>query len=129
MLEHGPVRPESPAYTGGGNLPCRYVIHTVGPVWGEGDEEYKLDAAIMGALKLGDHLAVSSISFPAVSTGIYGFPKEQAAAIILRAFQNYFTKYPESKLEVVRLILFDQESLDIFYRIWNSTFKSHESAG
>lgn len=129
VLEHGPVRPESPAYTSGGNLPCRYVIHTVGPVWGEGDEDYKLGAAIMGALKLGDHLAVSSISFPAVSTGIYGFPKEQAAAIILRVFQNYFTKYPESKLEVVRLILFDQESLDIFYRIWNSTFKSRESAG
>jgi O-acetyl-ADP-ribose deacetylase (regulator of RNase III) len=129
VLEHGPVRPESPAYTSGGNLPCRYVIHTVGPVWGEGDEEYKLGTAIMGALKLGDHLAVSSISFPAVSTGIYEFPKEQAAVIILHAFQNYFAKYRESKLEVVRLILFDQESLDIFYRIWNSTFKSHKSAG
>lgn len=129
VLEHGPVSPESPAYTSGGKLTCRYVIHTVGPVWGEGDEHNKLGAAIMGALKLGDHLAVSSISFPAVSTGIFGFPKEQAAVIILRAFQDYFVEYPKSKMEVVRLTLFDQESLDIFHRVWISTFNSHESAG
>ena len=129
VLEHGPVSPESPAYTSGGKLTCRYVIHTAGPVWGEGDEHNKLGAAIMGALKLGDHLAVSSTSFPAVSTGIFGFPKEQAAVIILRAFQNYFVDNPKSKMEVVRLILFDQESLDIFHRIWISTFNSHESAG
>lgn len=129
VLEHGPVSPESPAYTSGGKLTCRYVIHTVGPVWGEGDEHNKLGAAIMGALKLGDHLAVSSISFPAVSTGIFGFPREQAAVIILRAFQDYFVEYPKSKMEVVRLTLFDQESLDIFHRVWISTFNSHQSAG
>ena len=129
VLEHGPVSPESPAYTSGGKLTCRYVIHTVGPVWGEGDEHNKLGAAIVGALKLGDHLAVSSISFPAISTGIFGFPKEQAAVIILRAFQDYFVEYPKSKMEVVRLTLFDQESLDIFHRVWISTFNSHESAG
>ena len=128
VLEHGPVSPESPAYTSGGKLTCRYVIHTVGPVWGEGDEHNKLGAAIVGALKLGDHLAVSSISFPAISTGIFGFPKEQAAVIILRAFQDYFVEYPKSKMEVVRLTLFDQESLDIFHRVWISTFNPLESA-
>ena len=129
VLEHGPVRPESPAYTSGGKLSCRYVIHTVGPVWGEGNEDIKLNAAIRGALKLGDQLAVSSISFPAVSTGIFGFPKEQAAEIMMRAMQGYFIEYPKSKMEVVRLTLFDQESLDIFHRIWISTFNPHESAG
>ena len=129
VLEHGPISPESPAYTSGGELPCHYVIHTVGPVWGEGDEHKKLGAAIMGALKLGDQLAISSISFPAISTGIFGFPMEQAAVIILRAFQDYFEDYPDSNLEVVRLTIFDQESLDIFYPVWNITFKSLESAG
>ena len=122
VLQHGPVKPESPAYTSGGNLACRYVIHTVGPVWGEGNEDSKLNAAISGALKLGDQLAVSSISFPAVSTGIFGFPKTQAAEIIIGTIREYFRDNPISRMEVVRITLFDQETLDVFNRVWNSTF-------
>lgn len=128
VLQHGPIKPESPAYTSGGNLSCRYVIHTVGPVWGEGDEDNKLNAAISGALKLGEQLAVSSISFPAVSTGIFGFPKAHAAEIILSAIQEYFRECPKSKMEVVRLTLFDQESLDVFHQVWISTFNPNEIA-
>ena len=128
VLQHGPIKPESPAYTSGGNLACRYVIHTVGPVWGEGNEDIKLNAAISGALKLGEQLAVSSISFPAVSTGIFGFPKTHAAEIILSAIQEYFREYPKSKMEVVRLTLFDQESLDVFHQVWISTFNPKEIA-
>lgn len=128
VLQHGPIKPESPAYTSGGNLSCRYVIHTVGPVWGEGNEDNKLNAAISGALKLGEQLAVSSISFPAVSTGIFGFPKAHAAEIILSAIQEYFREYPKSKMEVVRLTLFDQESLDVFHQVWISTFNPNEIA-
>jgi O-acetyl-ADP-ribose deacetylase (regulator of RNase III) len=112
----GPVEHDTPAYTGGGNLPSRYVIHAVGPVWGEGKEDKKLGEAISGSLKLGDQLQIKTIAFPAISTGIFGFPKERAAEIILQQFAAYFDEFPDSGLEEVRLTLFDQESLVVFTR-------------
>lgn len=112
--QHGPVQHDSPAYTGGGELPCRYLIHAVGPVWGEGDEDVKLAAAIMGALILANRLELNSIAFPAISTGIFGFPKERAAKIILQVFKDYFGEFPDTRLELVRLALFDEESVAVF---------------
>ena len=103
-------------------MPCRYVIHAVGPVWGEGDEDEKLATAIMGALKLGDQLGVSSIAFPAISTGIFGFPKERAAQIILQEFLDYFCESPATSLELVRLTLFDDESVAAFLETADSVF-------
>ena len=54
MKQNGPISPDSPAYTSGGNLACLYVIHVVGPVWGEGEEDKKLSLAVQGALKMVD---------------------------------------------------------------------------
>jgi O-acetyl-ADP-ribose deacetylase (regulator of RNase III) len=122
IRQHGPVSNESPAYTRGGELPCRYVIHAVGPVWGEGDEDIKLNAAVLGALGLGDQLGITSIAFPAISTGIYGFPKERAANIILSAFHDYFKNKSKSSLNIIRLTLFDREALDVFCQVWDSLF-------
>ncbi len=115
---HGPVTHGEPAYTTAGRLPCRYVIHAVGPVWGEGDEDNKLREAITGSLRLTEHLELSSIAFPAISTGIFGFPKERAAGIILSAIQDYMLQNPTSGLTQVRLTLFDQPTLDAFLTIW-----------
>lgn len=112
--QHGPIQYDSPAFTGGGELPCRYLIHAVGPVWGEGDEDVKLAAAIMGALILANRLELNSIAFPAISTGIFGFPKERAAKIILQVFKDYFGEFPDTRLELVRLALFDEESVAVF---------------
>jgi O-acetyl-ADP-ribose deacetylase (regulator of RNase III) len=119
VRNHGPISQDSPAYTSGGTLPCRYVIHAVGPVWGEGDEDRKLSRAITSALELADRLGIATIAFPAISTGIFGFPKERAASIILSSFHDYFTSHPESDLEVVRLTLFDQSTLDAFLQAWD----------
>ena len=80
MLKHGLVTHAQPAYTSGGDLACRYIIHTVGPMWGEGEEDAKLAAAVQGALAMAECLELDSIALPAISTGIYGFPLEQAAA-------------------------------------------------
>lgn len=121
VRNHGPINHDSPAYTSAGELPCRYVIHAVGPVWGEGDEDGKLSIAITSALGLADRLGVLSIAFPAISTGIYGFPKERAARIFLSSVHDYFTSYPESGIEIVRLTLFDQLTLDIFLQVWDDT--------
>lgn len=118
VREHGPVRHDQPAYTSGGNLPCQYVIHAVGPIWGEGDEDLKLGAAIRGALSVADQLKLASIAFPAISTGIFGFPKERAAEVILNAIEGYFVNQPESSVKQVRLTLFDQPTLEVFSKIW-----------
>ncbi len=126
VKQNGPISPESPAYTSGGNLACLYVIHVVGPVWGEGEEDKKLSLAVQGALKMGDQLKVSSIALPAISTGIFGFPKERAARIILGEIYNYLSQNSESRLEIVRLTLFDQGTLDVFHQVWISDFSDNE---
>jgi O-acetyl-ADP-ribose deacetylase (regulator of RNase III) len=112
VKEHGIVTHEKPAYTSAGRLPCRVVIHAVGPVWGEGDEDRKLAAAVTGSLELADHLGLKSIAFPAISTGIFSFPKERAAGVILLAIRGYFTH--ESSINDVRIILVDTPTIDAF---------------
>jgi O-acetyl-ADP-ribose deacetylase len=116
---HGPVSHDRPAFTSGGSLPCRYVIHAVGPVWGEGQEDDKLADAVSGSLTLADSLDLGSIAFPAISTGIFGFPKRRAAAVILSAIRDYFASTPDSGLTSIRLILFDSPTVDAFLEVWD----------
>lgn len=126
LEENGPVQHASPAYTSGGDLPCKYVIHAVGPIWGEGDEDKKLAEAVAGSLVLGDQLGLSSIAFPAISTGIFRFPIERAAKIILEAFRTYIKQNPAANLGQIRLVLYDQQSLYVFLRIAESVFDNKE---
>jgi len=120
IREHGPVSHASPAYTSGGDLPCRYVIHAVGPVWGEGDEDAKLRSTVIGALSLADHLELKTLALPAISTGIFGFPKDRAARIILRTISEYFISNPSSGLLVVRVTLFDAPTVEAFIQAWDA---------
>ena len=114
VREHGLVSHKEPAYTHAGNLPCRYVIHAVGPYWGEGDEEYKLADAIRGSLQLAERLNLTSISFPAISTGIYRFPIPLAAQVIIATIRAYLGEHPTSSLELIRLVLYDRETWQFF---------------
>ena len=118
IRHHGSVSHEHPAWTSGGLLPAKYVIHAVGPVWGDGDEDNKLESAVTGSLRVADELKCSSIALPAISTGIYGFPKERAAEIIFSAIEKYFIENPSSGLRQVRLVLFDQPTIDVFINQW-----------
>ena len=120
VREKGPVSHAEPAYTTAGRLPCKYVIHAVGPIWGEGDEDAKLAAAVRGTLKQAAALELTSIALPAISTGIFGFPKERAAQIIFETISTYFTDQPESGLAQVRLTLFDQSTVDVYLRIFDA---------
>ena len=117
IREHGPVSHAQPAWTSGGLLPAKYVIHAVGPVWGDGDEDKKLSEAVTGSLHVADELKCSSIALPAISTGIFGFPKDRAADIIFSSIENYFESN-ESNLKVMRLTLFDQATVDVFLKSW-----------
>jgi O-acetyl-ADP-ribose deacetylase (regulator of RNase III) len=80
---HGEVPTGSAAITGAGDLEARYVIHAVGPVWGSGDEEAKLARAARSALDLAMEYGLESISLPAISSGIFGFPKDRCAKVLL----------------------------------------------
>ncbi len=109
--QHGPVSHSQPAYTSAGALPFRFVIHAVGPVWGEGDEDASLASAITGSLRLADRLKVRSLALPAISTGIFGFPKDRAARVILSAIRESFEKQSFENLHQARLTLYDEEML------------------
>jgi O-acetyl-ADP-ribose deacetylase (regulator of RNase III) len=115
---HGPVSHARPAWTQAGLLPAKYVIHAVGPVWGDGDEDAKLAAAIRGSLRLADELGLGSIAFPAISTGIFGFPKGRAAGVIFSSIKHYFRDMPDSGLKSIRITLFDQPTIDAFLDAW-----------
>ncbi len=122
VREHGPVTHEAPAWTSGGDLPCRYVIHAVGPVWGEGEEDAKLAAAVTGSLTVADRLGLESLALPAISTGIFGFPKARAARVILEAIRDYFAAHPDSSLRLVRLTLYDRPTVQAFLETWDDHF-------
>jgi len=118
VRQHGPVTHDKPAYTGAGKLACRYVIHAVGPVWGSGYEDEKLASAVRGSLALADRLSLESIAIPAISTGIFGFPVDRAARVILVVIRGYFTDNPGSGLQQVRLTLYDRKTVDTFTNAW-----------
>jgi O-acetyl-ADP-ribose deacetylase (regulator of RNase III) len=106
------------AITTGGNLPAKYVIHAVGPRWGEGNENEKLKNAVQNSLKLAEEHNITSLSMPAISSGIFGFPKEQCAEIILSSIREYADQNSEGSLRKIRICLFDQEMVKIFEEIF-----------
>ncbi len=119
IRQHGLVSHAQPAWTSGGLLPAKCVIHAVGPVWGDGGEDKKLSEAVTGSLRVADELQCSSIALPAISTGIFGFPKDRAAGIIFSALEKYFEDN-SSNLKVVKMTLFDQATVDVFIKSWRS---------
>ena len=122
IKEHGKVSHGEPAYTSGGTLPCKYVIHAVGPVWGSGKEDKKLRAAVKGSLRVADELEAQSIAFPAISTGIFGFPKDRAAEVIYAAIGDYFKSTSRSRVLQVRITLFDEDTTDVFQTVWKTVY-------
>jgi len=115
VRQHGPVTHTTPAITTAGSMPARHVIHAVGPIWGDGNEERKLADTITSTLALAAQQNLISIAFPAISTGIYGFPKELAAPIFFNSIQAFFRSAKEPvSLKEVKIVLYDQPTLDVF---------------
>ena len=102
------------ALTTAGKLPARYVIHAVGPRWGEGDEDNKLKNAVLNSLKLAARENFQSLSLPAISSGIFGFPKDRCAEIILSTASGYLKDNPGVSLKEVRICLFDRPTVEVF---------------
>ena len=99
--------------TAGYRLPARWVIHTVGPVWQGGDqgEAGLLSSAYRRSLEEAVRLGARSVAFPAISTGVYGYPKESAAAIAVSTVLDFLAGHPE--LAEVRLVCFSQDSAEL----------------
>lgn len=117
----GSAKVGSAVATTAGNLPAKYVIHTVGPVWNGGSkgEAELLEAAYLNSLKLVVELGCNTISFPNISTGIYGFPKEPAAAIALRTVCSFLKENPALHLKVL-FVCYDHEHFELVQRIYQS---------
>jgi len=107
--------------TGAGDLEARWVIHTVGPVWkgGSKDEEEKLENCYRNSLRLAAEENVKTIAAPAISTGIYRFPKEEASKIASRSIKEFFKK--ESSVKQIILVFFSENDARIFtkYQVFN----------
>ncbi|HEY8022588.1 MAG TPA: macro domain-containing protein [Thermoanaerobaculia bacterium] len=100
--------------TGAGHLKARQVIHAVGPSMGEGDEDRKLASAVRAALALADRRGLKSIALPAISTGVFGFPLDRAARVMLTEIHRYLQG--GTKLERVVVSLWEDEAFETFKR-------------
>jgi len=103
----------SAVITSGGNLKAKYVIHAVGPRYsGSPKDPELLSGAYRRSLELCTQNKISSIAFPSISTGIYGYPVEEASRIALKTAMDYLKDHPEIKL--ARFVLFDSKTYDVY---------------
>ena len=101
--------------TGAYKLPCKYIIHTVGPIWhgGNQDEEKLLADCYRNSLQIAVDQGIRSVAFPSISTGVYSFPKDKAAAIALRAVNQFIEANP-GKMDLIKWVLFDDDTLSVY---------------
>jgi O-acetyl-ADP-ribose deacetylase (regulator of RNase III) len=111
-IGHTPVG--TAVITGAGKLPSRFVIHAVGPKMGEGDEDRKLKNAVTNSLLLASQRGLSSISLPAISSGIFGFPKDRCAAILVGQAASFLGNNKESSLDLIEFCIYDDVTLGHF---------------
>ena len=121
----GPIRVGEAVITGAGKLKAKYVIHTVGPVYGEGDEERKLANATLNSLRLAQERKIKDIAFPAISAGIFAFPIQRCSEIMLEVTQKFLKEndYPQ---EVI-FCLYGKGAYSVFERTLNKMMSSHSS--
>jgi len=105
--------------TTAGNLPAKFVIHTVGPVWNGGGngEEQLLANAYWNSLLLASEHNIKTIAFPNISTGIYHFPKEKAAAIALSTAKEFLAQH--ASVEEIVFVCFDEENYELYQQLLN----------
>lgn len=110
----GECRPGLAVVTDGFDLPARFIIHTVGPVWrgGTAGEAETLAACYRNSLTAADEVGAVSVAFPAISTGVYGYPPEEAASIAVTTVSA-----AETDVRLVRFIAFDEATLDLYRRL------------
>ncbi len=117
--ERGRLKTGEAVITTGGNLPAKWVIHTVGPVWhgGTKGEPELLAKAYRACLELAKERGIKTIAFPSISTGVYGYPVEKAAEVALRTVKEFLEGNPGA-LEEVRFVLFSEADFTAYREAW-----------
>jgi O-acetyl-ADP-ribose deacetylase (regulator of RNase III) len=113
-----PIQPGEAVITKAYKLPNKYVLHCLGPVYGtDKPEEKLLSDCYINALKVADARGAESIAFPAISTGIFGYPVEEAAKVAFRAIQS---QLPHLKyIRLIRMVLWGKEDFEVHERVFN----------
>ena len=112
----GPIEPGEAVITGAHGLPNRYVIHTLGPVYGQDRPEAELLAGCYrNSLGLAEDNGIESIAFPAISTGIFGYPVEDAAKVALQTVREETERL--ERVHLVRFVLFGKRDLEVHERV------------
>lgn len=114
--EIGSLETGRAVHTGAGKLPARHVIHTVGPIWGQVDEEEALallGSCYLSSLNLAANLGCRSIAFPNISTGVYGFPKDLAAEVAVQTVRRW-SSMGSPVVERIVFVCFDEENHRIY---------------
>ena len=121
IAKQGSCKTGEAVITTAGNLPAKFVIHTVGPVWnnGKNNEAEKLANCYRNSLSLAVENNVQSIAFPNISTGIYGYPKKEAAKIAIKAVSEFLQT--NSSIQKIYFVCFDEENYFIYQAILAST--------
>jgi O-acetyl-ADP-ribose deacetylase (regulator of RNase III) len=116
--EKGGCKTGDAVITTGGNLPAKFVIHTVGPIWhgGKQHEAELLSSAYLKSLRLAAENGIKSIAFPNISTGIFGFPKEQASKIAVSTVTDFLNSN-KTCVESVIFVCFDRDNFEIYKRL------------
>ncbi len=115
--EKAPVPTGRAVSTGAGSLPCRRVIHAVGPIWSrhtEGEADRLLGSAVRSALDVASDEGLASISIPAISSGIFGFPKDRCAVVMLDAIEAFAAERPDSTVREINLCNYDEPTVALF---------------
>ena len=112
VAKHGSCKTGEAVITTAGKLPAKFVIHTVGPVWRDGnhDERSKLGSCYKNSLQLAIRNQCKTIAFPNISTGVYGFPKKEAAIIAVKTVRNFLEA--DHPIDKVIFVCFDEENFE-----------------
>lgn len=109
--------------TTAGNLPAKYVIHTVGPIYKDGkhNEAQLLYKAYYNSLKLANEYNLKTVSFPSISTGAYGYPANEAVKVVVSVVKDFLNE--DHHFEEINFILFNKENYEIYREIFSENFK------
>jgi O-acetyl-ADP-ribose deacetylase (regulator of RNase III) len=116
-IPHGPCPAGDAVITGAYKLPCKHIIHTVGPVWQGGgqDEAETLASCYRKSLLLASEAGLASIAFPNISTGVYGYPKDKAATVAVETVRKTLSETPG--IQRIIFVCFDEENLKLYQKL------------
>jgi len=106
----------SAALTSGGALVAKYVIHAVGPRMGEGEEDSKLQSAVQSALSIALEHRMQSLSMPAISSGIFGYPKDRCASILVQEARQFLQSNSTGSLTLIEFCVYDEATAAHFIK-------------